>query len=432
MRKVMLIGMLTVISAASIAMGQPGVATDARTESGGLSAVYGHLAPPTTSGGGPPGADQIKYDDGYIANAFYFYDRRTRYVVRMDPAYYPAIVAQCDIHLLTNGDPYWPWPDAHHDSIYVEIWFNRDGGSVPDSPPVWSEWAQASDSTSDTSTLTVPVPLGQVICDSNSFWVGFMMDTANPYAGNEGVPMDSESNHPDHQYDYTPPGMWHRTVGDYDMMIRSWTMRQGVRGLVAEITAPLEDVFAGDTTTPGAHIANLGTASDSSWVWMRIEKIDSSDSYVDSCWVRLDPLQMLDTAYRAWSPLYAGVYRMQCTTERNDTSWTYLRVLAREGVGAGPLPPGLTGSRIEVGPNPIRTAATIRYSVTGMSRVALRVLDIRGRVVRTLVAGCSSPGEHLAVWDALDDQGLSVARGIYFVRLESQNCQETRKVILTR
>jgi hypothetical protein len=434
MRRDLVVAILSVMAAAAFGSAQSAVAVNPKTASAGMPAVYDQVKAPTCSGG-PPGADQIRYDDGCIANAFYFYDRRPRYVVRMDPAYYPAIVAQCDIHVLTNGDPYWPWPDAHHDSIYVQIWLNQDGDSVPDSLPVWSAWAQLSDSASDTATLTVPVPLGQVICDTASFWVGFMMDTANQGAGYEGVPIDPDSNPNDldHQYTYSPPNVWSRCGPGAVMLIRSWTMRQGVRSIVVSaIEVPSGQIWAGDTVIPEVLLANLGAGADSSWVWMRIEDTRATDNYIDSCWVRLDPLQTLDTTYRAWSPLYAGVYRMQCTTERNDTSWTYFTVLAREGVGAGVLPPSPTRTGIEVGPNPIRSAAAIRYSVTGKSRVALRILDVRGTVVRTLVAGSSSPGEHLAVWDTHDDQGHQAARGIYFVRLESQDCQETQKVILTR
>jgi hypothetical protein len=348
----------------------------------------------------------------------------------MDPAYHPAIVAQCDICLCLE------WPHEHHESIYVEIWFDQDGDSMPDFPAVWSAWTQDSDSAPDTAAVTVPVPLGQIICFSGSFWVSMMMDTVHGGVAYQNVGGDSVSNYPEHQFYYYPPfGVWRQGIYAYamDFMIRSWTMQQGVRGIVADITVPGGEIWAGDTVTPRVHIVNLGSASDSAWVWMRIEHACSTDNnYIDSCWVRLDPLQMLDTTYCAWTPLYPGPYRMQCTAQRNDTDWTYFTVLPREGVREGRLPLSLARNAIEVGPNPIRSGAAIRYSTAGKSRFALRILDARGRVVRTLVSGCSAPGEHLAVWDAHDDQGRPSPRGIYFVRLESQDCRETRKVILAR
>ncbi len=431
MRKALVITILSVMAVAAFGSAQSVVATDARPASGGLPPVYDQMIQPLCPGGGPPGADEIVYDDGQLAKAYYVFTKTLRYAMRMDPAYHPAIIAQCDIHVLTNGDPYWPWPESHHDSICVEIWFDSNGDRNPDVREIWSQWARATGA--DTATITVRPPLGSIICRTGSFWVGMMEDTLAG-SGYEGVGIDSALNHPGHFYAYDPPDTcWGQN--DYnpgDVMFRSWTMRQGVLGIVAEITAPPETVSLGDTVIPSAHIVNLGNGADSSWVWMRIQDTSATDNYVDSCWVRLDTLEMLDTTYRAWSPLYPGIYRMQCTTERNDTNWTYFTVLPRTGLEQGRMPLSLARNRIEVGPNPIRTAAVIRYSVTDKSRVKLRILDARGMVVRTLVAGSSSPGEHLAVWDARDDQGRSAARGIYFVLLESQDCRETRKVVLTR
>ncbi len=429
MRKALVFVILSGMAVTAFGSAQSSIAVNPKTASVGLPVVHDNAIAPTDTGG-PPGADEIKYDDGAPpSQGWCFYDRRSKYAVRMDPAYYPAIVAQCDFCICPQ------WPFRHHDSIYVQIWFDLNGDSVPDFPAVWSAWAQGRDSTPDSTAVTVPVPLGQVICCSGSFWVSMMADTANAGAGREVVASDSVSNYPDHQfYYYLPDGVWRRGIYIYDMdfMIRSWTIQQGVLGIVAEILSPVGTIFVGDTATPSVHVENLGTGPDSAWLWMRIEDTSSTDDYVDSFWIRINPLQTLDTTYRPWSPLYAGVYRMQCTTERNDTTWTYLTVLAREGMEAGVLPLRFTGEGLEVGPNPVRTAAAIRYSVTGKSRVVLRILDVRGRVVRTLVAGCSPPGEHVAVWDTHDDHGRPTARGIYFVRLESQERPETRKVILAR
>ncbi len=433
MKMVFAVLLVCLLAGAAVAIGQPGVATDARTESGGLRPVNDQLAPPTRSGGGPPGADQIIYDDGHLATAFYFFAKDVRYAVRMDPAYHPAIVAQCDIHVLTNGDPFWPWPDSHHDSICVQVWLDPDGDGMPDLQESWSQWVQSEGVPSDSATITVRPPLGAVICSTGSFWVGMMNDTLA--AGYEGVGIDGVADHPDHYYSYGPPAdSWGHGMFFFpgDVMFRAWTIQQGARGIVAEVTSPVGTVSLGDSAAPCASIANLGAGADSAWVWMRIEHTCSTDDYLDSCWVRLDPLQTLDTTYRAWTPLYPGVYRIQCSCLRNDTNWTYLTVLPRTGLEQGRLLPSLARNRIEVGPNPVRAAVEIRYSVAGNSWVALRILDVRGIVVRTLVAGSSSPGEHLAVWDTHDDQGRTTARGIYFVRLESQDCQETRKVILAR
>ena len=427
MRNALMVYILGLMAATSLESAQSPIAARSEAALADLPAVYDQVKAPPTDSGGPPGTDEIKYDQGGIGNGWYIYDERARYAVRMDPAYYPAIVAQCDICLVPH-----PWPFPNHSPIYVQIWFDRNGDGWPDFPAVWSAWAQGRDSTPDSTAITVPVPLGQVICDSGSFWVGMMTDTVQ--GEREVAADDSASNHPDHQFYYWPErDTWEYYDMGGDMMIRSWTMRQGLRNIVVSLVeAPSGEIWAGDSAVPQALFANLGTGTDSAWVWMRIENTDSTDSYADSCWVRLDPLQTLDTTYRAWSPLYAGIYRMQCMTERNDTNWTYFTVLAREGVGAGPLPPGLARNRLEVGPNPVRTAAAIRYSVTGKSQAKLRIVDVRGRVVRTLVDAWSAPGEHSVIWDARDDKVQPSPRGVYFVRLQTPNYGESRKLILVQ
>jgi len=426
MRNVLVVFALVFAAAAAFAIGQPGIATNSSPVSGSLLPVQSKLVPTTPLGGGPPGADEIQYDDGHPVNGFYFYNVRIRYAVRMDPAHYPAVVAQCDFCARPES--------ALLDSFYVQIWFDRDGDGWPDFPAVWSAWARDSQGAPDSTAVTVRVPLGQVIIDSGSFWVGMMGDTVNGEL--QVVFIDSASDYPEHQVYYWPEqGTWRRLYPEIstDMMLRCWTMRQGVRKIVVSaIEAPSGEVWAGDTVVPRVLLANIGNGAESTWVRMRIEHTCSTDSYVDSCWVRLDPLQMLDTTYRGWTPLYPGVYRMQCTADSSDTSWTYFTVLPRTGLEQGHLPLSHTRNGIEVGPNPVRSAATIRYCVASESRVKLRVLDTRGRVVRTLVSGLSPLGTQTVVWDALDGQSRPVPRGIYFVRLESAGCRETRKVVLTR
>jgi hypothetical protein len=433
MRRVLVITIFSVMAAA-FGSAQSAIATDARTASGGLPPVYDQTTQPTCSGGGPPGADEILYDSGRLANAFLFYDKTIRYAVRMDPAYHPAIIAQCDIHVLTNGDPYWPWPDSHHDSICVEIWLDSNGDGMPDLQETWGQWAQATGA--DTATITVRPPLGSIICRTGSFWVGMMEDTLAA-SGYEGIGIDSVyGDNPDRYYSYAPPDTsWGHGEDVYvgDLMFRSWTYAQSSGLITVSILAPSDSVLEGDAVIPRVVMFNAGSLTFNGWVWMRIRPADSTAGYVDSDWAHV-PAYTEDTAsFRLWVAGSPGLYPMQCTADSNDTVWPdTITVFPGGGLEEGRLPQNLGRNGIEVGPNPIRSGAAIRYCVLGRSRVRLRILDARGIVVRTLVSGYTAPGEHLAVWDSRDDLGRPAPRGIYFVRLESQDCQETRKVILAR
>ena len=76
-------------------------------------------------------------------------------------------------------------------------------------------------------------------------------------------------------------------------------------------------------------------------------------------------------------------------------------------------------------PNPFNPVTTIRYVLPKPGRVSLRVYDLLGREVSTLVDGRQGVGEHVVVWDA---GGLG--SGVYFYRLQVEGFTEVRKCVL--
>jgi hypothetical protein len=81
-------------------------------------------------------------------------------------------------------------------------------------------------------------------------------------------------------------------------------------------------------------------------------------------------------------------------------------------------------------PNPFNPRTRISFSVPERGAVELRIHDVGGRLVRTLLAGqVIEAGGHLKVWDGRDDTGRSAAAGVYFAWLKSGG--ETRVGRLT-
>jgi hypothetical protein len=64
-----------------------------------------------------------------------------------------------------------------------------------------------------------------------------------------------------------------------------------------------------------------------------------------------------------------------------------------------------------------------------MTRVS--IMDITGRRVRNLLTMPQKPGIYNLTWNARDDRARQLPRGVYFVRLETPNYHEARKVVLT-
>jgi hypothetical protein len=85
-------------------------------------------------------------------------------------------------------------------------------------------------------------------------------------------------------------------------------------------------------------------------------------------------------------------------------------------------------------PNPFMRSTLVRFSLPKRSAVALRVYDVRGRLVRTLVGPdrALEPGIHAIQWDGTDAGGRRVASGVYFTELKAVGRVATRKVVLLR
>ena len=83
-------------------------------------------------------------------------------------------------------------------------------------------------------------------------------------------------------------------------------------------------------------------------------------------------------------------------------------------------------------PNPSNPAVRLGFDLPTSGTVRLDVLDVRGRVVRVVVAAALPAGVHAVVWDGRDAAGRDVASGIYVARLQAGNASATRKLTMIR
>jgi hypothetical protein len=83
-------------------------------------------------------------------------------------------------------------------------------------------------------------------------------------------------------------------------------------------------------------------------------------------------------------------------------------------------------------PNPFNPLTTIRYALPRDADVSLRIYDLRGRLVRTLLRGPEKAGEHAVVWDGRDARGAPAASGSYVYRLEAGAEVRQRRMMLVK
>jgi len=88
-------------------------------------------------------------------------------------------------------------------------------------------------------------------------------------------------------------------------------------------------------------------------------------------------------------------------------------------------------------PNPFNATTCIRFTIHSSSPSAplsteLKIFNLKGEWVRTLVDQELSTGSYEVTWDGKDNEGNPVSSGIYFYRLNRGNSEKTKKMIILK
>ncbi|MCK5597968.1 MAG: T9SS type A sorting domain-containing protein, partial [Candidatus Eisenbacteria sp.] len=105
--------------------------------------------------------------------------------------------------------------------------------------------------------------------------------------------------------------------------------------------------------------------------------------------------------------------------------WVGIGDVDEESVAAAFFRPG--------SPNPFGTKTSLRYGVPSPgAAVRIRIYDVSGRRVKTLVDERQDGGVYGLAWDGRDEMGHAVASGVYFVTAEIGSWSGMRKVAVVR
>lgn len=85
---------------------------------------------------------------------------------------------------------------------------------------------------------------------------------------------------------------------------------------------------------------------------------------------------------------------------------------------------------ITVRANPCNETASVSICLPSAGNVNISVYDIQGRLVSTIADKHMSEGNHIATWNAVDDNGNSVSSGVYFIHLQTEVESETASLVL--
>ena len=84
-------------------------------------------------------------------------------------------------------------------------------------------------------------------------------------------------------------------------------------------------------------------------------------------------------------------------------------------------------------PNPFNPTTTIKYTLRNQAHVSLRVYNVAGQLVRTLVNDVQKPDAVRPIhWNGTNNAGQMVSSGVYFYKLVTKDFSQTKKMVLLK
>lgn len=137
----------------------------------------------------------------------------------------------------------------------------------------------------------------------------------------------------------------------------------------------------------------------------------------------------------SWTPDATGDYSVSIlavnTIGAAEQSFV-LHVQPATGIGDGGSGLPTSYALSQNFPNPFNPGTSIRYDLPKESYVSLKIYNLLGQEVRTLIRSTQEAGRRAIYWDATDDAGHRVSSGIYFYRLIANDFVQTKKMILMK
>jgi len=163
----------------------------------------------------------------------------------------------------------------------------------------------------------------------------------------------------------------------------------------------------------------------SDWTSVRIESAPSN----------VGPWQTVDAAVEAHG---TAMSVLDTNVAPNETKFYRLQVTDRSGIASAiglvsATRGAVSGAALSgPSPNPSNRGASVSFRLGAAQEVSLSVLDVRGRLVRTVFRGYAPAGDHVQSWDGNTDRGVGAAPGVYYLRLHTNQGDYSQRLVLVR
>jgi len=249
-----------------------------------------------------------------------------------------------------------------------------------------------------------------------------------------------------------PLGNW-ITLGAY-VSTEGWDVHGGLAAaLLGDTTRPGVEYYGDEMLYTGVTVPSSGPCSLGCWVkrgsyeksitwdWQNLEiRNAAGDTVLGTIFHVCDSSDVWEPVTADLSP-WAGQTVVIYFLVHGDLSYLHtwmlvddFRVITGIAEGgdqnAGGLPTrfAILGNR----PNPTAARTSLSFALPKASPVHLRIYNVTGALVRTVVSGSLQAGVHTASWDLRDDHGNPAANGVYIWRLKAGPFEGRRKTVVIR
>lgn len=199
-------------------------------------------------------------------------------------------------------------------------------------------------------------------------------------------------------------------------------------------------IYQGTTGQPGSLIDSVAGLTSTGYEWNTVEltnlDIRTNDEVVvgyiigtgDSLGLLRDSTlnyqsQMWDYVGGNWQGGMSGDYMLRLKV----IPITFTGIYDSQGNQIAPFNFGLG----QIAPNPMRKNTAIEFYLKSGQKTSLSVYDVSGQLIRTLVDQFVESGIHQVAWNGLDNHGVTVPSGVYFVKLiAGEHTSESKLLVL--
>jgi len=184
-----------------------------------------------------------------------------------------------------------------------------------------------------------------------------------------------------------------------------------------------------DLITTTFTMANLGNATLIGN--MTIPEFCSIDCDVN---INISPLTTKDIVVTLRSDelgLHDGNITITSNAANHPVIHIPVRIMVTDSEFDNTITPAITKLKTNY-PNPFNPSTNITFDIAHEGFVAIKIFNIKGELVKTLVSSVYGVGSHSVIWNGDDTLGKAVSSGIYFYQMRAEGCNAVKKMLILK